>query len=474
MNTLNKKSLNFPSRPIKIIQFGGGNFLRGFVDWMVDLMNEKTDFCGNIQIVKPLSQGSVEKFNSQDGLFHVLIQGLENGKIIQNTRLISCVEGLINPYMNYDGFLALSENPNLQFVISNTTEVGITFDPNDSFQENACPISFPGKLTAFLFHRFRFFNENTYKGLNILPCELIEKNGDQLRNCVLQYAEYWNLPMNFVLWIKESCNFYNTLVDRIVPGYPKDNIREIHEKLGFEDQFMVTAEPYHLWVIEGPEGLENVFPASQAGLQVKFVKDLSPYRTQKVRILNGSHTAMAPMAYILGLKTVREAVDDKDFGKIVKSMIFDEIIPSIDLPQEELKRFASDVLDRFSNPFIHHELISISLNSISKFRVRVLPSIFEFQHKNGFWPHYLTRSLAALILFYSGRINGENIPLKDEAYVLEFFEMVWQEADLEKIIKYSLQNEAFWGIDLSQFSGFAELVLIELQQLIGLNKSKTI
>lgn len=465
MKPLNRNSVKLPRRPVKIIQFGGGNFLRGFVDWMVDLMNEKTEFNGNIQLVKLLPQGSVEIFNRQDGLFHVFLQGIANGKTIQKSRLISCVQGMVNPYTELDAFLALAENPDLQFVISNTTESGIAFDREDTLQERNCPKSFPGKLTFFLYHRFNYFQGNSAKGLTLLPCELIENNGVQLRAYVLQYARYWGLSQNFVTWMEKSCHFYNTLVDRIVPGFPKDNVQEIQEKLGFQDQLIVTAEPFHLWVIEGPEELERIFPAPQAGLQVKFVKDINPYRMKKVRILNGAHTAMVPIAYLAGIRTVREAVEDKQIVKIIQAIIFDEIIPSLGFPKDELEKFAFDVLDRFRNPFVRHELISIALNSVSKFKGRVLPSILEYHEKTGTWPKYLMHSFAAMIQFYSGKTQGENIPLKDDASVLEFFKEIWKGKDLGKIVKLTLQNETFWGLDLSRLPGFHNQVLTELKYL---------
>lgn len=433
-------------------------------------MNERTDFDGNIQIIKLLPQSSRDQFNTQNGLFHVLIQGIANGNTIQESRLISCVEGLVNPYTDFHAFLALAKIPDLQFVISNTTEAGIAFDLEDTFQEKISPKSFPGKLTVFLYHRFICFKGNPFKGLSILPCELIENNGVQLRAYILQYAEIWKLPQDFVAWIDKSCRFYNTLVDRIVPGFPKDNVREIQEKLGYQDQLLVTAEPYHLWVIEGHEGLEKLFPAAKAGLEVKFVKDLNPYRTRKVRILNGAHTAMVPIAYLAGIRTVREAVEDKEIGEIIRAIIFEEIIPSLDLPKGELEKFASEVLDRFRNPFIRHELISIALNSVSKFKVRVLPSILEYHKRTGTWPKHLMKSLSALILFYSGKTQGENIPLKDDASVLEFFEAIWRERDLNKIVKSTLQNEAFWELDLSRLPGFQDQILAELEHLQGILK----
>lgn len=450
MKKLNRNNTNVKNRPIKILQFGEGNFLRGFVDWMVDQMNLKAGFDGDIQIVQPLNQGMGKMLNDQEGLYHLQLQGIQNGEIIDELKLITCVQGVINPYQDYQAYLSLAENPDLQFVISNTTEAGITFDSNDYLQVNVVPNTFPGKLTALLYQRFQIFNADPSKGLIIIPCELIDKNGEMLKTCVLQYAELWDLPIGFINWIEESNLFCNTLVDRIVPGFPKDNIFEIQQKIGFEDNMVVKAEPFHLWVIEGPQSLREIFPADQAELEVKFVKDLSPFRTRKVRILNGAHTAMVPLAYLKGIRTVREAVEDEEMGAIIRETIFKEIIPTLDLPSEELEKYANEVLDRFRNPFIRHELASIALNSISKFKVRVLPSMMEYRQKFGSWPKNLVQSLAALILFYRGECNGESLPLNDGPEILDFFKAVWKKGNMEEIVTSILAQEEFWGIDLSK------------------------
>lgn len=461
MKSLNRTNIYVPTRPIKVLQFGEGNFLRGFVDWMIDLMNEKTDFNGDVQIVQPIAQGLGKLINKQEGLFHVKLEGIQAGDLVQESRLITCVRGVNNPFENYHEYLKLGENEDLKLVVSNTTEAGITFDSNDkSF--DSLPLTFPGKLTALLYHRFKTFSGNPTKGLVIIPCELIDKNGIQLKSTVLDYAKLWDLPVSFNNWINDHNVFCNTLVDRIVPGFPKENIKEIQNELGYEDNLVVMAEPFHFWVIEGPEDLQDIFPASKAGLQVKFVQDQSPYRTRKVRILNGAHTALVPVAFLNGFRTVREAVEDNSVGKFIKETIYNEIIPTLDLPKEELEQFASDVLDRFRNPFIHHELISISLNSVSKFKVRVLPSLLEYQTKTGNWPKNLTKSLSALIKFYSGKTGQESIPLKDDAPVLEFFKKIWQEEDLKVIVSETLGRVDFWGEDLRKYEGLEKEILAKL------------
>jgi tagaturonate reductase len=467
MKQLNRQTAAAPGQhPVKVVQFGEGNFLRGFVDWMIDLMNERTGFGGSVQIVQPLNMGIVHLLNQQDGLYHVLLEGIQGGKPSREQRLISCVTGALNPYENYQAYLALGENPDLQFVISNTTEAGIAFEETDQHMDSL-PNSFPGKLTALLYHRFQHFGGAADKGLYLIPCELIEKNGEQLRNAVLAYAKHWNLPVEFSAWVSEHNSFCNTLVDRIVPGFPKENIQKIQQELGYTDNLVVKAEPFHLWVIEAPAAVKAAFPAEEAGLQVKFVDDLTPYRTRKVRILNGAHTALVPVAYLQGLRTVRDAVEDESAGSFIRETVFEEIIPTLDLPQEELEQFANDVIERFQNPFIRHELITIALNSVSKYKVRVLPSVLEYHTRKGQLPERLLQSLAALIVFYRGEWNGEKIALNDTPEVLAFFAKIWQQETATAVTQAVLANTDFWDTDLTAIPGLAELVtehIVALQQ----------
>ena len=474
MKQLNRHTANSPQRhPVKVLQFGEGNFLRGFVDWIIDLLNERTGFDGQVHIVQPLDKGIVHMLQQQEGLYHVLLEGIQGGETTRELRLISCVADATNPYENYEAYLALAENQELQFVISNTTEAGIAFDAADTGMENL-PNSFPGKLTALLYHRYRHFEGAPDKGLYLIPCELIEKNGEALRHAILAYAKHWDLSADFVNWLEQHNHFCNTLVDRIVPGFPKDNIQEIQQELGYQDNLVVKAEPFHLWVIEAPEVVRAAFPAHEADLQVKFVEDLTPYRTRKVRILNGAHTALVPVAYLQGLRTVREAIEDGKAGNFIREAIFEEIIPTLDLPQEELEQFANDVIERFQNPFIYHELISISLNSISKYRVRVLPSVLEYHRRKGQLPKRLLQSLAGLILFYKGEWNGEHIPLNDTPEVLSFFEKAWQLGSAQEVANAVLANRLFWGEDLTEIPGFANLVTAELEALQQAEKQANI
>lgn len=453
---LTRENVSTMPRPVKVIQFGEGNFLRGFCDWMIDCMNETTDFNGNIQIVQPLHQGMGNQVNQQDGLYHVVLQGIHQGQEVNDARLITAVEGVINPYEDFIGFNNLAKNPDLQILLSNTTEAGIAFDPMDLSYEQI-PQTFPGKVTLLLWERYNHFNAAKDKGLLILPCELIEKNGEQLKSCILQYIHLWKLPQAFAEWVIQSNIFCNTLVDRIVPGFPHENIQEIQQKLGFSDSLVVKAEPFHLWVIEGHRHIQEIFPIHQSGLQIKVVDDLTPYRSRKVRILNGAHTAMVPLAFLEGLRTVRECLEDAKFGKVVEQIIFQEIIPSMDMPLEELEAFASAVMDRFRNPFIRHELASIALNAVAKFKVRVLPSILDYQRRQSVLPSTLVKSFAALIVFYKGSYQGTTFPVNDSVEIVGFFEEVWNESsEIPSKIEKILSNESLWGDDLLKVEGLHE------------------
>jgi tagaturonate reductase len=453
---LNRQTVSTERRPIRVLQFGEGNFLRAFCDWMIDILNEKTDFNGNVKIVQPIAQGMGAMINSQEGLYHVVL----NGKRSNETRLITCVDSVMNPYEDYNRFLALAEYPDLEFVVSNTTEAGIAFNENDR-SPDTLPDSFPGKVTALLYRRFKTGGGS----LVFLPCELIEKNGTSLKAVVERYIDYWKLPSEFKTWLNANVLFCNTLVDRIVPGFPKELIHEIHQRTGFEDNLAVMAEPFHLWVIEAPERVRRALPLEQAGLQVKFVTDLTPYRTRKVRILNGAHTALVPVAYLKGLRTVRESVDDKEVGTYLMKAIHEEIIPTLDLPKEELTRFADEVMERFQNPYIKHELASIALNSISKFKVRVLPSVLAYISLKNELPKRLLYSLAALIRFYKGEWKGDTLPVNDTHEIVAFFANAWQTNDPVHVARVVLGNVEFWGTDLNSVEGLNKYVTESLKQI---------
>ena len=462
---LNRKTANISTtHPVKVLQFGEGNFLRAFVDWIIDILNEKADFNGSVQVIQPIEKGMASVLSEQDGLYHLILQGIQNGEQKDLTRLITSVNDAIDPYDDYQNFLSQAENPDLQFIISNTTEAGIAFDERDTSYKQL-PNSFPGKLTALLHHRYMHFNGTPPKDLVVIPCELIDKNGSNLKRIILQYADLWNLDNSFKDWVKNQIAFCNTLVDRIVPGYPRERATEIEQEIGYNDKLIVSGEFFHLWVIEGPEWIKTILPTEKADLNVKFVNDLTPYRTRKVRILNGLHTSMVPVAYLYGLRTVREAITDDVVGHFLQEELRQEIIPTLDLSEEELTSFANDVLDRFRNPFIKHQLLSISLNSISKYKVRVLPSVLKFIDVKDDLPDHLLFSLASLIRFYKGKWQGDAIPLNDDQDVITFIQNAWEKDDYQDIANQVLGNQNFWDQDLTLVDGLAGRVSEFLQQI---------
>jgi tagaturonate reductase len=464
-----KSTENLPER---VIQFGEGNFLRAFVDWMFDKMNKNGLFNGRVVLVQPIAEGLAGMINDQDGLYTLLLRGLQDGKATEIKDIITSVSRCINPYSQWQEYLKCAENADIEFVVSNTTEAGIAFNSSDKL-DDAPPLSYPGKLTAYLYHRFKHFKGDASKGMVIIPCELIDRNGDNLKKIVLKLADLWNLPAEFKSWVLENNQFLNTLVDRVVTGYPRDEIKEITAKLGYQDNIVDTGELFHLWVIEGPKELSARLPFTKVGLNVIWTDDMTPYRTRKVRILNGAHTSSVPAAFLYGLETVGEMMDHEVLGKYVRSIIADEIIPSIDLDKAMLKEFADAVVERFQNPFIKHYLLSILLNSASKFKARVLPSILEYYKLQGTLPEKLTFSLAALIAVYKdGKIDGSAMQakraagefvMKDDMAVLEFFVKTWAAYDgsaagAEKVAKEVLGNIQMWGQDLNQVAGLTAKV----------------
>jgi tagaturonate reductase len=457
---LNRTNKNLTYARERIIQFGEGNFLRAFVDWMVEEMNKKVGFNSSVVVVQPINQGMVNVLNEQDGLYTLVTKGLKNGKAVKETQIIGSISRGINPYTQYDEYLKLAENMHMRFIVSNTTEAGIAFNEKDTLDMQPAS-SFPAKLTALLYHRYKKFKGDKTKGFIILPCELIDRNGDKLKKCVSKYCDLWKLDNNFRNWIETANVFTNTLVDRIVPGFNQESAKEISDYLGFEDKLVVDGEQFHLWVIEGPEWIKNEFPAHHTGLNILFVNDVTPYRTRKVRLLNGPHTIMAPIAYLSGIQYVGDAVDHEIIGQFIRQTIANEIIPVIDMPKNELEQFANEVIERFRNPFVKHALLSISLNSISKYKARVLDTLKEYKAIKGELPNNLVIALAALMVFYKGNINGEKISLIDEDYVLSFFNTNWEKVDkgelsIKNFVNKFLENKMIWNEDLTLIEGLAE------------------
>lgn len=425
MKALQVEGQNKMERTEKIIQFGEGGFLRGFTDWMIQIANEETDFGGSIAVVQPIEKGMCDVLTAQNCIYTHICRGSEGVDV----KKIDAISRCVKPYDDFDSYMALAENKDFRFIVSNTTEAGICFDENDKITDRPAK-SFPGKLTQLLFKRF----ELRLDGFVFLPCELINKNGENLKKCILKYAEIWKLGEDFKAWIEEKNIFCNTLVDRINTGYPKDEDIDV----GFDDKLINTSEYFHLWVIEGYKDLFDELPFDKCGLNVILTDDLEMYRTRKVRILNGAHTSLVPFALLSGFDTVKSCVDDEEMLKYIKKCVYDEIIPTLDLPQKELLEYADNVLTRFSNPYIKHYLSSIALNSVSKFKVRVLPSILQYIKRFDKMPETLIFSFAKLIEFY--RTDMTN----DDKDIVEFMKT----ATVEEI----LSNKALWDIDLSFLS----------------------
>jgi tagaturonate reductase len=479
MEQLNKSLLkDLQTYPEKVLQFGEGNFLRGFVDWQIDVMNKNGHFNGSVVVVQPRGQEKIAKLNAQDGLYTLYLQGMKEGKAVKEHSIITSISRGINLFTQYDQYLDLAANPELRFIFSNTTEAGIAFDENDCLEDRPQK-SFPAKLTAFLYQRYNAFQGDKEKGLIVIPCELIERNGEILKEIVLKYTELWNLGAEFAAWIHEGNTFCNSLVDRIVPGYPRDTIEEITEEIGYKDNLVVVGEQFHLFVIEGPQWIREEFPAHLAGLNTLVVDDLTPYRTRKVRILNGAHTAMTPVSYLYGIDTVAEAIEHEVAGQFVKELIYDEIIPTLDLPIEELYSFADAVLDRFMNPFMQHFLLSISLNSISKFKTRDLPSLIEYYNRKQELPKKLVFSLAALISFYKGNRGEETIKLADDQDVLDLFSEQWSQYkgtfdSVMAIVTSVLGYEKVWEIDLNQVPGLTAAITNDVYKIETMGMKKAV
>ncbi len=461
-------------RPIKVVQFGEGNFLRAFVDYMIDKANEQGIFNGNIAIVKPIPYGNLDLFHKQNNLYTVSLRGKKDGRKYEENRVVTSVQQVLDSASEYTDFMRLAQLDSLRFVVSNTTEAGIVFDPSDRF-ESEPPATYPGKLTKFLYERFRHFHGVPDKGLIILPVELIENNGGKLKECVLKLADLWKLGAEFTAWIQKNNIFCSTLVDRIVTGYPKGEAQQLCEQLDYEDQLLDTCEPFALWVIESDKDISKEFPLDQAGLPVVFTKDQRPFRERKVRILNGAHTATVLAGYLMGKEIVLDCMEDSLIRRYMDTVVLKEIVPTVKLPREEAVAFANSVFERYENPFVKHELLSIALNSVSKWKSRILPTFRDIYNETGKIPRLLTFSFAALAAFYSsddfqsgaltGSRDGQPYLIRDDQAVLEFF-AAHSRADLaQDFVTLLAGNNAFWGEDLNQYKGFTETVCADLERI---------
>ena len=411
----------------RIIQFGEGGFLMGFVDYFFQKLNDKGLFEGSVVVIQPIKTGMCDMLEEQNCEYNLFLRGVDNGKVVDEHTHIDIISRCINPYEDYESYLNLEKNPDFRFIVSNTTEAGIVYEDNNKLTDSPAN-SFPAKLTALLYERFK----ERLSGFIILSCELIDHNGDELLKCCKQYAHRWELGEEFVKWLERENSFCSTLVDRIVTGFPRDEHKALEERIGQKDNMMDTAEIFHLWVIQGDH--EDELPLKRAGFNVVWTDNVDPYKKRKVRILNGAHTSMVLAARMYGLETVGECMKDEKVVSILRKSVFEEIIPAIG-DTEDNRNFGNAVFERFANPFIKHQLLSIALNSISKFRARVLPTILEFKEQTGRYPNILSFSLAALIAFY--KTDEAN----DSEEIIEFM----KEASVADILK----REDYWGEDIS-------------------------
>lgn len=481
MELLSKAKTGKVERPVKVLQFGEGNFLRAFVDYMIDIANEQGKFNGDIVLVKPIEFGNLDRFHEQECQYTVQLRGIVDGEAKRINRVVTSVADAVDAYGEYEKYAAYAKLDTLRFIVSNTTEAGIVYDETDRMEFNP-PKTYPGKLTKFLYERYKHFNGATDKGLVMLPVELIDDNGIHLKECVLKFAKLWNLEDGFVSWLNDACVFTSTLVDRIVTGYPRDEAEELCKEFGYQDNLIVTGEPFALWVIESAKDISKEFPLPDAGLPVIFTDNQKPYKQRKVRILNGAHTSFVLASYLCGNDIVLESMNDELILKYIKATIFDEVIPTLTLPKQDLVDFAEAVLTRFNNPYVKHAHLSISLNSVSKWRARCMPSFLEYIEKEGKLPTHLTFSLAALMAFYTGteirdkaligHRDGQEYNIMDDADVLEFFAANSSKEPAE-YAHAVLSNENFWGQDLTKLAGVEEAVTTYISDIRSMGMRKT-
>ena len=442
---------------------------------MIDKANRDGIYRGSIVLCQPIAQGLKDMINAQDGVYTLAMRGAESGQPVENIEVITSVSRCINPYENYENLMEIARSANLEVVVSNTTEAGIAYHEGDRLTDRP-PVSFPAKVTAFLYERYKVFNGDPQKGLLFLPVELIDNNGAELKRIVLKYAEEWELGQEFTEWVNTANEFTSTLVDRIVTGYPRDEISYFEEKLGYKDNIIDTSELFNLWVIEGDKKWADKLPVHKTDANVIWTDDVKPYKKRKVRILNGAHTSTVLAAYLAGFDIVGDFMKDDTVRTFMNDVIYKEVIPTLDLPKEELESFAAAVNDRFANPYIKHNLLDIALNSCSKFNARCLPSLLGYVEEKGELPKCLTFSLAAFIKFYQGewkdgvytgtRKDGTQYPLRDDEAVIRFFADAWAENDAEKTAESVLSNKDFWsGKDLTEVPGLKDAVAGYLKEM---------
>lgn len=488
MKALNSHTAPKALMPERVIQFGEGNFLRAFVEWIIHEMNGLSSFNGSIVIVQPRERNHLETLRAQDCLYHINLVGLKEGREINECKRIGCISRALNPYTQFDTFMDLAEQPEIRFVVSNTTEAGIAFDPECKLEDKPAA-SYPAKLTQLLYRRYKFFDGDPKKGFIVMPCELIFGNGHRLKECVDKYIELWHDSLGddhqgFKQWVDNNNYFCSTLVDRIVTGKPKEGMESLWERIGYRDYMLVQGEVYHLWVIERAKNitakqLADEFPATKAGLNVLITDDETPYHERKVTLLNGPHTVLAPVAYLSGIDIVRDACNDPLIGKFIHKVQFDELLPTLNLPTEELVEFANDVIERFRNPFIDHQLTSIMLNSLPKFQTRDLPGLKTYLHRKGELPKCIVLGLAAIITYYKGgkRADGTEIVPNDDPEIIKLLNDLWATGDYDKIARGVLAaKDLIWKEqgDLNDIPGLTALVAKDLRDIQEKGMRKTV
>jgi len=462
---LNRNTAHITNKyPERIVQFGAGNFLRGFTDWAIQVLNDTTDFNGGVVVVK-VTHGTYTTLDAQDGLFHVHLAGLVDGEFRRNTQLNYCIQRAIYAH-EWSSYLELAKQADIRFLFSNTTEAGIRYIESDDYRD-APPESFPAKLTQFLYTRYQHFVGDVSKGCIIIPTELIIDNGTQLKEMILRYAQQWELESKFTDWINEHNLFCNTLVDRIVTGYPDSKtVTQIQQNIGFNDELLVMGEPYYSWIIEAPQQLKEELPVEGILNNIKIVDDVEPYRKIKVRILNGLHSSMVPIGYLLGIETVGDAMQHPELAQFLQNEAYQEIVPVLNLPSDDLTMFANATFDRFRNPAIHHKLLSIALNSISKLKTRILPTIFDYVEKYNALPSCTVLAMACYIRFYKGDWQGQTIPLNDDANTIAWFAEQWQNnTSTAELVEIILKNTQLWGRDLTEIDGLSPLIVSYIDRI---------
>lgn len=467
MKKLNKSTVEKKNLPVKILQFGEGNFLRAFVDWMIDKANDAGVMNHGVVAVQPIPGGEfvANLFKEQDCMYHVYLEGIKDKQPVKEVSLVKSINEVLNPYTQYAEYEKIFLSEDLEMIVSNTTEAGIRYEEGDDLNANP-PKSFPAKMTALLYKRFKKFNGDASKGLLIVCCELIEDNGSTLHDYVLKHAKYNKLGDDFINWVNTSCHFYDTLVDRIVPGFPKETINEIKEEIGFDDNLVVKGEYFHVWAIGGDSIIKEKLPLDKAGLNVIYMDDIKDFRAKKVRILNGAHTAMVPVALQLGCETVMDAFKTPEVEKYINQMVANEVLAVIDEDPEELKAFAAKILERFYNPYLKHYLKDISLNSISKWETRDYPTVYDNYKKLNKDAKLTIFSFAALLVLYSGKSEVAFTP-NDTAEFVQFIQSTFKEYDINGWVRGVITHKEMWKENFSEVPQFIDEVTEDVKLILN-------